>query len=138
MDMVKKITHDYRFGEFIRFCIVGTLAATIHYGIYFLLQLFFTSTLWLSIDYTIGYVVSLVCNYFMTTYFTFKSNVSVKHTAGFGFSHVVNYTLHIALFNLFIGIGIDQRIAPILVLLVAVPTNFTILHFVFRKKKERD
>lgn len=136
MDTVKKITKDYRFGEFMRFCIVGVVASAIQYGVYFLLQIFLSSPLWLSIDYTIGYVVSLVCNYFMTTFFTFKSNVSIKHTAGFGLSHIVNYTLHIVLFNLFLTAGIDQRIAPILVLLVAVPINFIILHFVFRKKKE--
>lgn len=134
MTALKDIIRDYRFKEFLRFCIVGVLASAIQYGVYFILQIFFSSPLWLSIDYTVGYVVSLICNYFLTTFFTFKSNVSVKHTAGFGLSHVVNYTIHMVFFNLFIGCGVDQRLAPILVLLIAVPTNFTILHFVFRRK----
>ena len=122
--------------EFVRFCIVGVIAAGIHYLVYFLLQLIDGGSVWLSIAYTIGYIVSLVCNFFLTTYFTFHSKISVKKAAGFSFSHIVNYTLHIVLFNLFISFGIDRLIAPILVLFIAVPTNFTILHFVYRKKKE--
>ena len=122
--------------EFVRFCIVGVIAAGIHYLVYFLLQLIDGGRVWLSIAYTIGYIVSLVCNFFLTTYFTFRSKVSVKKAAGFSFSHIVNYTLHMVLFNLFISLGINRLIAPILVLMIAVPTNFTILHFVYRKKKE--
>ena len=122
--------------EFVRFCIVGVIAAGIHYLVYFLLQLIDGGSVWLSIAYTIGYIVSLVCNFFLTTYFTFRSKVSVKKAAGFSFSHIVNYTLHMVLFNLFNSLGINRLIAPILVLMIAVPTNFTILHFVYRKKKE--
>ena len=122
--------------EFIRFCIVGVIAAGIHYLVYYLLQLISGGGVWLSIAYTIGYIVSLICNFFLTTYFTFRSKVSVKRAAGFSFSHIVNYTLHMVLFNLFISLNIDRLIAPILVLLIAVPTNFTILHFVYRNKKE--
>ena len=122
--------------EFVRFCIVGVIAAGIHYLVYFLLQLIDGGSVWLSIAYTIGYIVSLVCNFFLTTYFTFRSKVSVKKAAGFSFSHIVNYTLHMVLFNLFISLGINRLIAPILVLMIAVPTNFTILHLVYRKKKE--
>lgn len=124
--------------EFARFCIVGVIASGIQYLVYYLLQLIDGGQLWLSIAYTIGYVVSLVCNFFMTTYFTFRSKVSVGKTAGFGFSHIINYTLHMVLLNLFLSLGIHRLIAPILVLMIAVPTNFTILHFVYHKKKEKE
>lgn len=124
--------------EFVRFCIVGVIASAIQYLVYYLLQLIDGGQLWLSIAYTIGYVVSLVCNFFMTTYFTFRSKVSVGKTAGFGFSHIINYTLHMVLLNLFLSLGIHRLIAPILVLMIAVPTNFTILHFVYHKKKEKE
>ena len=123
--------------EFIRFCIVGVVATLIQYAVYYLVQLMSDSSLWLNLSYTVGYLVSLVCNFFMTTYFTFRSKVSVGKAAGFSFSHIVNYTLHIVLFNLFISMNIHRLIAPILVLMIAVPTNFTILHFVYRKKKDK-
>ena len=135
IDSLRK--EDGKVQEFIRFCIVGVIAAGIHYLVYYLLQLLSNGSLWLSIAYTIGYVVSLVCNFFMTTYFTFRSKVSVGKAAGFSFSHIVNYTLHILLFNLFISLDIHRLIAPILVLMIAVPTNFSILHFVYRNKKKK-
>jgi len=119
--------------EFLRFCMVGGFVTVLHYGIYLLLQMFMNHGIWLSVAYTIGYFTSLVCNFFMTTYFTFRSKASAGKVAGFGFSHFVNYLLHIILFNIFIIIGIDKVIAPIFVLAIAVPTNFTILHFVFKK-----
>ena len=118
--------------QFVRFCIVGTVAAAIHYGVYYLMQLFLKGGVWLSVDYTVGYVVSLVCNFFMTTHFTFRSHVSAGKAAGFGFSHLVNYSLHIVLFNIFVAVGIHRLVAPVLVLMVAVPTNFLILRMVYK------
>lgn len=130
----KVLTREGKFYEFVRFCMVGGVATVLHYGIYLLLQLFMNHGIWLSVAYTIGYATSLVCNFFMTTYFTFRSKASVKKATGFGFSHLVNYTLHILLFNLFLYIGIDKVYAPIFVLAVAVPVNYTLLHFVFKHK----
>lgn len=132
---IKEMLHNDKVQEFVRFCIVGVIAAAIHYGVYWLIQQAAEGSFWLSMAYSVGYVVSLVCNFFMTTYFTFRSKVSVGKAAGFGGSHIINYTLHMVLFNLFITLGIDRLIAPILVLMIAVPTNFTILHFVYRNKK---
>ena len=55
--------------QFIRYCTVGTLAAGIHYGVYYLLQEYEMTNL--NIAYTIGYVTSFICNFFLTSYFTF-------------------------------------------------------------------
>lgn len=129
-------TRQGKLYEFLRFCMVGGVATVLHYGIYLLLQTFMNHGVWLSVAYTIGYCTSLVCNFFLTTYFTFRSKASTGKAAGFGFSHLVNYLLHIVLFNIFIAIGIDKVFAPIFVLAIAVPTNFTILHFVFKKNRK--
>ena len=48
--------------QFIRYCTVGTLAAGIHYGVYYLLQEYEMTNL--NIAYTIGYVTSFICNFF--------------------------------------------------------------------------
>ena len=47
--------------EFIRFCFVGTIAAGIHYGIYYLLQVYIN----VNVAYTTGYLISLVFNFFL-------------------------------------------------------------------------
>lgn len=123
-----------RVSQFARFCAVGVVAAGIHYGVYFLMQFFLHGAVGLNVSYTVGYGVSLVCNFFMTTWFTFRSHVSAGKVAGFGFSHVVNYSIHIVLFNLLMVLGVHRLLAPVLVLMVAVPTNFLILRFVYRRK----
>ncbi len=129
-----RIIEDKKVRQFVRFCCVGVVAAGIHYAVYYAVQLIATSSFWLNMAYTVGYVVSLLCNFFMTTYITFRSKASVKRAAGFGGSHLVNYLIHIVLFNLLIALNVHRLLAPILVLAVAVPTNFMILRWVYGKK----
>ena len=120
--------------EFIRFCLVGTVAAGIHYGIYYWLQAYLA----LNIAYTAGDLISLACNFFMTSYFTFRSKPTVLKATGFGFSHLINYLLHMVLFNVFLWMGVPRLLAPLLVLAVAVPANFILLRWVFKYKKSSE
>ena len=92
-------------GELIRFGIVGTTSAAIHYAIYWILQH------WIEV------------------------NVATKNGLGFGGAHLVNYLLHIVLFNFFLWIGLSRELAPIAVLAIAVPTNFVLVRFVFKHFK---
>ena len=122
--MVKKDT----FGELIRFGIVGVIAVAIHYGVYWVLQH------WINVNvaYTIGYFVSFLFNYYLSAHFTFREKTSTKNGAGFIGAHVFNYFLQIGLFNLFLWLGLSREVAPLAVLLIAVPTNFLIVRFVFK------
>lgn len=117
--------------EFIRFVIVGVLATVIHYGIYLLL-LHYMHT---NVSYTIGYVISFICNFFMSNFFTFKSKPTIKKGVGFGISHVINYILHITLLNLFIFLGLSEKIAPVFVFAIVIPINFMLVRFVFKSEK---
>ena len=64
MEIVKSVfqSKSKRY-QFIRYCTVGTLAAGIHYGVYYLLQEYEMTNL--NIAYTIGYVTSFICNFFL-------------------------------------------------------------------------
>ena len=64
--------------QFVRFCIIGTCAAAVHYGIYFLLQL------WMDVNvaYTAGYVISFVGNFYATNYFTFHTMPTWRNFTG--------------------------------------------------------
>ena len=136
MEIIKSVFHSKsKRYQFIRYCTVGSLAAGIHYGVYFVLQEY--ELVNLNIAYTIGYATSFICNFFMTSYFTFRSNPSLKKALGFGRSHLVNYLIHMGLFNLFLSLDVNQEIAPLFVLAVAVPVNFVMLRFVFKHKKEQ-
>nr|WP_315085044.1 GtrA family protein [Bacteroides heparinolyticus] len=86
--------------------------------------------------FTGGYIVGFICNYFLTTFFTFRSHPSSANAAGFSFSHIVNYLLEIGLLNLFLWMGAGKLLAPILVMIIVVPINFLILHFVYTYRKK--
>ena len=65
-------------GEVIRFGIVGAFATLFHYLIYWVLQHWID----MNLAFTIGYVISFVCNFFLTSYFTFRSKATVGKGIG--------------------------------------------------------
>ena len=142
MDIIKNRIREqirnFNYREFVRFAIVGIIATGIHYGIYLFFSWIFqvdkTETTYLNIIYTIGYVVSWFCNLYLTAYFTFKSDVSIKRGVGFAISHVINYMLHILFLNVFLHIGVPEKWAPIPVFCVVIPINFMLVRSVFKSK----
>ena len=119
------------FWRVVRFGITGSISTLIHYGVYCLILLWANY----NIAYTGGYLVGLLCNYFLTTYFTFQKQASKRNATGFIFSHLLNYLLEMALLNVAVWIGIGELIAPIVVLVIVVPINYLILRFVYRSKE---
>lgn len=117
------------FFEIVRFGIVGVVATVLHYGIYWLLN----DLMNVNVAYTLGYFISFVVNYLLSARFTFRRKKSVKNGFGFGVAHVFNYLLQICLLNLFIWLGVSKSLAPVPVYCIAIPTNFLIVRFVFRK-----
>jgi len=117
--------------EFMRFGIVGIVATALHYGIYYLLQPYIN----VNVAYTTGYVLGFIANFYLTSYFTFRTTPSWKKLTGMGGAHIVNYLLHMALLNLFLFMGISKTWAPIPVFAIAIPINFLLVRFVFKHKK---
>jgi len=118
--------------EAVRFGIVGTIATVIHWGIYYLL-------LWAlpcghNIAYTVGYVLAFCCNMLLSSHFTFKEDLTAIRGLGFALSHLCNYLLHMGFLNLFIWLGIGEKIAPIPTLCLVVPINFVLVRTVFKSK----
>ena len=124
--------HLKRFPEFIRFVMVGVLATALHYGIYFLLQRFIN----VNIAYTLGYALSFIANFYLTAYFTFGKKPSWSKAFGFGGAHLFNYLLHIGLLNTFLWLGLSKTLAPIPVFAIAIPVNFLLVRFVFKRKTD--
>lgn len=129
MFIIQQFSSKYQ--EQIRFIIVGVLATAIHYGIYILLNLIIIS--WLA--YSIGYVISFLCNFYLSSKYTFQSKASIKKGIGFGISHAINYLIHITLLSIFIKIGISEELAPIPIFAIAIPINFILVRFVFKSGK---
>ena len=110
---------------------VGIFATALHYGFYFVLQ----QAIDVNIAYTLGYLLSFLANFYLTARFTFGRKPSWSRAFGFGGAHLCNYLLHIVLLNLFLGMGVPKPLAPVPVFAVAIPVNFLLVRFVFKRKE---
>ena len=112
-----------RIKEILRFGAVGIGATALHYGIYYVLLR------WLNhnVAYTVGFVVSFVCNYVASSWFTFRVKTSLQRFVGFGMSHLTNYFVQMVLLNLFIFMGLAASVAPLPVYVLAVPINYLLV-----------
>ena len=118
-------TSKKRVIEIIRFGIVGTTAMLIHYGIYY----FLLPVMDKNIAYSIGYFLSFLCNYLMSSYFTFNVKPSFRRFFRFLCSHGVNYFIYLGVFNFFYWVGVPDKYAPLPVYLIAVPISFILVRY---------
>lgn len=119
--------------EIIRFGVTGSVATLVHYAVYLIARMLISA----SFAFSLGYVISFVLNYFMSARFTFRKKTSKKNVVGFCFAHLINYLLQISLLNVFIYLGVPERVAPIPVYCVSIPVNFLVVRFVFSRSNDR-
>lgn len=141
MNIIQEIRGSSRLKEFLRFCVVGGIAMSVHYIIY--LSLLYAMGLdwsaakgvdWrASFAYTIGYLLALALNMYLTARFTFREKLSVKRGGGFLLSHAFNYFIEIGLLNMFLAMHFTEWISPLLALLISVPVNFLLVRLAFKK-----
>lgn len=125
----EQLMHNRQFWEFVRFGINGCLSTAVHVGIYYLLL----PWLYVNAAYITGYVVSFIGNFFLTSYFTFRTKPTWKRFFGFAGSHAVNFLIHVALLNLFLFLGFNPKVIPFFVIAIAMVVQFSILRWVFVK-----
>jgi len=125
-----------RFYQLFRFGIVGVIAAGIHYGVYWIFLKWINPTF----AYSIGYAVSFVINFFLSSFFTFKIRPDIKKGFRFALSHGINYLLHICFLNVFLYLGIPKVFAPFPVFALVVPINFILVQkaLTHTKKNEKN
>lgn len=132
--MERKLSSDSKRGQFVRFCLNGCLAVAIQYVVYWLLlQCYDGADLWTNVAYAISYLVSFCCNFIITSYWTFHSRPTWRRLAGFGSSHIVNFFVQLAFLNVYLRIGIPKEWSAFLAMGSAVPINFMMLRFVYKK-----
>ena len=124
-----------RLKEMSRFVMVGLVATAIHYAVYCMLlpQMSHYAA------FTVGYVVSFLCNYVLSSRFTFRVGASVQRFVSFALSHAANYFIQMVLLGLFIWLGVSKTLAPLPVYAVAVPVNYLMVRFALtRRSREGD
>lgn len=123
-----------RFFQFFRFGIVGVIATIIHYGVYWIFLKWINPTF----AYSIGYGVSFVVNFFLSSFFTFKIRPDIEKGFRFALSHGINYLLHISLLNIFLYLGIPKTFAPFPVFALVVPINFILVQTALTHNKKNE
>lgn len=126
----------------VRFALVGAFGTGLQYGIYyFLLELFQRQwpeiSVLTSVAFTVGFVVEMICNYFLTSFYTFRTRPSWKNAGGFLFGRGVNYIIQMIFLNALIWFHISEQWAGILAIALAGIINYFIL-LPFYKEKKRE
>lgn len=124
-----------RLMEIMFFCIVGSTAMAIHYGIYYMLLPFLP----VNVSFSLGYLISFLYNFTMTSYFTFKVKPSVSRFLRFAASHGINYLLQILLLNFFVHVtGLNEKMAPVPVYAISVPVNYMLVRLVMKRRLDEN
>lgn len=131
MDKIVNLIRRAYHAPFIRFAAVGATASLIQYGVYLLLVHWGFGP---RLSYPMAFPVSLTCNFFLSSYFTFHVRPSWHRAAKFLTAHLVNLGNEFLLLNLFLWLGASEYFAPLFVFAVAFPINFLMVRFALKGK----
>ena len=125
----------------VRFVCVGAFGTRLQYGVYYLFLELFHRTLsdsqtMTSLAFSLGFVVEMVVNYFLTNYFTFHTRPNWKNVGGFVFGRALNYVVQLAFLNVFIWLALSEEISGILAIILAGIINYFVLVPFFRTKDD--
>lgn len=113
-----------------RFLVSGGINTAATYAIYLLLVHF----MHYQVAYTATYVIGIALGYVLNAFWVFRSAPTVKSAVAYPLLYIGQYVLGIGLLSLFVGIlGIDQRIAPALVIVITLPLMFLLSRLVFNR-----
>ena len=125
----------------VRFVLVGVLGTGLQYGIYYLLLGIFRSQfpgvgILTSIAFTVGFVMEMVCNYFMTSFYTFRVAPSLKNIGGFLMGRALNYVIQLLFLYVMIWLHMSEEWAGIVAIMLAGVINYFVLLPFFRANKK--
>lgn len=131
MDKKKILTSTDKRSEAIRFIAVGGFATVLQYGIYVV----FVNAVGVPpvVSTLISYAISFIANFFLSSYFTFRSNPNAKNGVAFTLSHLINMGMQTGLVAIFKGL-VGPTLALLPALAICVPTNFFLVRFAFTSK----
>lgn len=125
----------------VRFTVVGLSGTAVQYAWYYgLLQLF--AYLWPEVElvntaFTLGYILEMISNYLLTSYYTFGQRPGWKNLGGFATARGVNYVLQIALLHICLWLGMTNEVAGIVSIVIAGVINFFVTRIFFKEKHKQ-
>ncbi len=131
MDKDKFLKSNDKRAEALRFVAVGGFATVLQYGMYVVFVHAVGTTAVVST--MISYAISFVANFFLSSYFTFRSNPNTKKGLAFTLSHLINMGMQTGLVAIFKGI-VGPTLALLPALAICVPVNFFLVRYAFTAK----
>lgn len=126
-----EIGDKQKYYEFLRFCVVGLVCTGVDVLLFYSVLRFAPY----QIALISGYCISLVLNYLLTVYWTFRVHSSVKNAVSIIAAHLFNlFVVRMGLMYFFTTYcKFDESIAFIPTLLISVLTNFIIIKLIIVK-----
>ena len=126
----------------VRFVLVGALGTGLQYGFYYVVlgifQTKWAEDTWLtSVAFTVGFVIEMVYNYLMTSFYTFRVRPTLKNAGGFLFGRALNYVIQLIFLNVLIWLHMSEEWAGIAAIALAGVINYFVL-LPFYKDKKRE
>ena len=121
--------------QIIRFVLVGCMN-TFNY---WLLYLLFTHVFHFHIltSHSVAFIMSMIGSFFMNTYFTYKTKVTLKKFFQFPLTYIVNFIITtISIYVLVDILNLNKDIAPLISSVIAIPFTFAISKKILVTKKE--
>jgi putative flippase GtrA len=131
MSLKSYINSGTKMAEVLRFGMVGGLCTVLQYGIYVV----FVDAVHVPavVSTMISYAISFIVNFFLSSFFTFKSDPNAKKGIAFTLSHVVNMGLQTGFVAIFKSI-VGSTLALLPALAICVPINYFMVRFAFKSK----
>ncbi len=143
IDKIKSLAVKYR--ELITYIIAGAMTTVISLGSFFLLTLFFLDpkkNIELSIANVISWILAVTFAYFINRYVVFRSKEEniPKEMAKFYIARLGSLLLDIIFMLFFVNVvGMDHKVAKLLVQILILITNYLLSKFlIFKKNKNKD
>lgn len=126
----------------VRFVCVGTFGTALQYAIYYgFLALFDVvwaeSTLRVTTAFTLGFCIEMIVNYFLTSFYTFRTRPSVKNAGGFMLGRLVNYLIQVGFLHILIACTLSEELSGIVAIMLAGVVNYFVLVPFYSRNKEQ-
>ena len=129
MTKIKQLLEKLFSYALVRFIFVGGIATAVNFSIYYPLVYINTNP---TLAYLLAFSVSIICNYFLSSHFTFRVKPELKRAIQFLGAHLINLGNELIILNILIHFGINKYYAPLLVLAIAFPLNFLIVRYALK------
>ena len=127
----------------VRFVLVGALGTGLQYGIYYMLLGVFQQhwpeiIILTSLAFTIGFVIEMIYNYLLTSFYTFRVRPTWKNAGGFLVGRALNYVIQLLLLNCLIWLHMSEEWAGIAAIALAGVINYFVLLPFYKDNKRND